>query len=85
MVKGVSRQVIVVQAPEPKLFDQAIFILRDDMQDGVTDDALLKEAQRIIQGNGKTAIKRKIWLYGAFWAAAGAFATGLAWIATLVI
>lgn len=27
MVKGISRQVIVVHSPEPKLFEQAIFIL----------------------------------------------------------
>ena len=27
MVKGISRQVIVVHAPDPKLFEQAIFIL----------------------------------------------------------
>ena len=30
MVKGTSRQVIVVHAPEEKLFDQAIFILREN-------------------------------------------------------
>ena len=29
MVKGISRQVIVVHAPDPKLFEQAIFILKD--------------------------------------------------------
>ena len=29
MVKGISRQVILVQPPEPKLFEQAIFILKD--------------------------------------------------------
>ena len=27
MVKGISRQVIVVHSPDPKLFEQAIFIL----------------------------------------------------------
>ena len=27
MVKGISKQVIVVHAPEPQLFEQAIFIL----------------------------------------------------------
>ena len=82
MVKGISRQVIVVQAPEPKLFDQAIFILRDDMGEGITDEALLKEAQRAIQGSDKSSRTRHIWLYGAFWAAAGALATGLAWLMT---
>ena len=30
MVKGISRQVIVVHAPEPKLFEQAIFILKEN-------------------------------------------------------
>ena len=30
MVKGISRQVIMVQSPDPKLFDQAIFILKHD-------------------------------------------------------
>ena len=46
MVKGISRQVIVVHAPEPKLFEQAIFILKEDAlgKEGVTDDLLLQEA-----------------------------------------
>ena len=41
MVKGISRQVIVVHSPEPKLFEQAIFILRVDARE-VTDEQLLK-------------------------------------------
>ena len=76
MVKGISRQIIVVEAPEPKLFDQAIFILKDDMGEGVTDEALLKEAQRVIRGRDPSSRKRQIWLYGAFWATAGALLTG---------
>ena len=85
MVKGISRQVIVVNAPEPKLFEQAIFILKDDMGEGITDEALLKEAQQAIQGTDKGSRRRHIWLYGAFWAAAGALATGLAWLVTVLI
>ena len=85
MVKGISRQVIVVQAPEPKLFDQAIFILKENMGEGITDEALLKEAQRVIQGSEKGVRKRHIWLYGAFWAAAGTLTTGLAWLMTVWI
>ena len=84
MVKGISRQVIVVDTPEPKLFEQAIFILKDDME-GVTDEALLKEAQQIIHSRDKSDRKRHIWLYGAFWAAAGALATAAVWAATLWI
>jgi len=85
MVKGISRQVIVVEAPEPKLFEQAIFILKDDMGEGITDDALLKEARQVIQGPDRSGKKRHIYLYGAFWAAAGALATGVAWLVTVLI
>ena len=84
MVKGISRQVIVVDAPEPKLFEQAIFILKENTE-GVSDEALLKEARQAIQRQDKSSRKRHIWLYGAFWAAAGALATGAAWIVTILI
>lgn len=84
MVKGISRQVIVLNTPEPKLFEQAIFILKDDME-GVTDEVLLKEAQQILHSREKSGRKRHIWLYGAFWAAAGALATAAVWAATLWI
>ena len=47
MVKGISRQVIMVHSPDKHLFEQAIFILKDDVQD-VTDDMLLKEALALI-------------------------------------
>ena len=43
MVKGVSRQVIVVRSPDEKLFEQAIFILKEDAP-GVTDEELLRQA-----------------------------------------
>ena len=63
MVKGISRQVIVVDAPEPKLFEQAIFILKDDVGEGVTDELLLKEAQQAIQGSTRQRKKRFFYLY----------------------
>ena len=86
MVKGISRQVIVVQSPEPKMFEQAIFILKEDaVGEGVTDDALLKEAQAAIRGYDKQSRKRHFYLYGAVWASAGAFLTGLVWLLTAVL
>ena len=49
MVKGISRRVIVVDSPDPKLFEQAIFIVRNDAfsQEGVTSQQVLGEACRI--------------------------------------
>ena len=81
MVKGISRQVLVVQGAEPKLFEQAIFILRDNAPE-ITEDALLKEAERLMQSGNP---KRKLWYYGAFWATLGASATGLIWLLTIFL
>ena len=85
MVKGISRQVIVVQSPEPKLFEQAIFILKENMGEGITDDALLKEARQVIQSSGTGRKKRFFYLYGAFWASVGAVAVGMIWVTTLLL
>ena len=82
MVQGVSRQVIVVKSPDPRFFEQAIFILKDDaVGEGVTDEALLKEAKQAIRGPEK---RRPLYLYGAVWAAGGALLTGIAWLLTVV-
>lgn len=85
MVKGISRQVIVVHGPDPGLFEQAIFILKNEaVRDGVTDEALMKEAQQVIRG-GKSAPPRKLWLYGSVWAIGGALVTGIVWLLTAVL
>ncbi len=82
MVKGISRQVIVVDAPETKLFEQAIFILRDGSP-AVTDEMLLKEADYLLRAAsaGKRRIKR---IAGPIWAFGGALLTAMAWIITVI-
>lgn len=82
MVKGVSRQVIVVHSPDPKLFEQAIFILKDEAvgQEGVTDELLLKEAQQALREPVRTGRKRPLYLYGPVWACGGALVTGAVWL-----
>ena len=85
MVKGVSRQVIVVPNPDPELFEQAIFILRDDaVAKGVSDEMLLKQARRAIQ-HSREGKKRKLYLYGPVWACGGAVITGVAWVLTALL
>ena len=80
MVKGISRQVIVVHSPDPQLFEQAIFILKDKaVSEGVTDEALVKEARKVISGT-EFHSGNGIWLKGPVWAAAGALITGIAWM-----
>ena len=85
MVKGTSRQVIVVQGAEPKLFEQAIFILRDNaVGEGISDEALLKEAREAIRGYDKASRKRQMYLHGALWASGGALATAVIWVLTVL-
>ena len=80
MVKGISRQVIVVHAPEEKLFEQAIFILNENAvgSEGVTDEQLLKEANRLFRSSGQRK-KRKTQLYGPVWAVGGSLLTAAIW------
>lgn len=79
MVKGIQRQVVVVNSPDQNLFEQAIFILKDGAE--VTDEALLREANKAIHGRPEGK-KRKLWLYGPAWACFGAAATGFVWLLT---
>ena len=82
MVKGVSRQVILVRPPEPKLFEQAIFILRDDAApEGITDEMLLKEAKLA----AASPLRRKLLGMGPVWACGGAACTALIWLLSVLL
>ena len=83
MVKGISRQVIVVQSPDKKLFEQAIFILKDGAA-GVTEAELMKEANRLIR-HPKLDARKKLFYFGPAWACAGAVVTGILWGITALI
>ena len=86
MVKGTSRQVIVVNSPDPKLFEQAIFLIKEDAlrQGGVTDETLIKEARRLISESAARRGRKLFW-YGPVWACCGALLTGIAWLVTTVL
>ncbi len=79
MVKGISKQVIVVNAPEQEMFEQAIFILKEDAK-SVTDEALLKEAKRLLHTHNT---EEKPW-QGAVWALCGGLTVGIVWLLTLL-
>lgn len=83
MVKGITRQVVVVNGPDPKLFDQAIFLVREDAlaNGGVTEEALLNEARSVCR-NAKPHIN---WLSRLFWACCGAAVTGTIWLLLAIV
>ena len=65
MVKGTSRRVIVVESPDPNLFEQAIFIVKNDVfsRDGVTQQQVLGEACRIAKGYASAAPTKPVQLW----------------------
>lgn len=83
MVKGISRQVIVVQSPSEELFDQAIFILKDNAPE-VSEEKLLQDARRLLKAADRPR-RLPLWRYGPVWAAAGAAVTGIVWLLTAVL
>lgn len=83
MVKGIQRQVIVVESPDPKLFEQAIFILKDG-QRGISDEELLKEAKRLI-GRKYNSRPPSWYLSGPAWAAVGGLISSIVWIFAVLL
>lgn len=81
MVKGISRRVIVVDSPDPQVFEQAIFILRSD-GGGVSQQQLVDQAVRIAKSYTRThndPSKRRFTMTPPIWAGLGAAAIGLIW------
>lgn len=90
MVKGINRQVIVVKSPDPKLFDQAIFLLREDAfsSPGATPEQVIRQARQAADGYlrkntvlGRTAAR----LPAPVWGAVGAGLASLVWAAGIFL
>lgn len=77
VVKGISKRVIVVKSPDPKIFEQAIFIIREDFagQSGVSEKDVLREARAAansyLGGGKRTTGKFFARLRAPLYAAAG--------------
>ena len=84
MIKGTTRRVIVIKSPDRHLFDEAIFIVREDCASGVTGDDIIREAQQVadryIRHNVRPHPFAK--LPAPAFAALGAVVTALIWLAS---
>ena len=80
MVKGTTRQVLVVRPQESDLFEQAIFLLREEAleQHGVTEQALLLAA-------APPSARPRRRIPALLYAAMGAASVGLAWLSCVLI
>jgi hypothetical protein len=90
LVKGISRRVIVVDSPDPHIFEQAIFIVRNEAASGggVTSQQLVDQAVRIAKNyarthGGSSCTRRSMpaWL----WSVLGASAIALVWLMVYLI
>ena len=89
MVKGTSRRVIVVDSPDPKLFEQAIFIVKNEAfsQEGVTSQQLLGEACRIARKYTAGIEKRPLWkrIPRKLWLIAAAILGATLWYLLMIL
>ena len=88
MVKGITRRVVVIKSPDPHVFDEAIFIVKEDaFHRGVTNDEILREAQDTAANYIKSCRGKGILakLPPPAFTAIGAAATGLVWLLTQFI
>lgn len=85
MVKGLARRVVVVKPSGNPIFEQAIFIMRDSAPD-IDEDSLVKQACSCAEDyvRKKCGKIKRTPLPAPAIAAAGAAATGVAWLFTLL-
>lgn len=65
MIKGINRRVVVVKAPDRRFFEEAIFVLREDIlgKNGVSADEVVAEARRVAESYGnRHAPKGREWM-----------------------
>jgi len=86
MVKGLSRRAVLVRFPETGLFEEAVFVVREDKQcaHGITAEQILAEACQIAQTRNPGRTNRKATVPPAVYAAVGALSVGVAWVLTMI-
>lgn len=91
MVKGTSRRVVVVDSPDPHLFEQAIFILRKDAfdRDGVSAREVVAEAAEVAAHYAKGMERKRRLRFSSLprWLCtlAGAGGISLLWLASMYL
>lgn len=81
MVKGTARRVVVVKSPDKHVFEEAIFILKEDAlrDSGVTAEDILGEACRVAREYMRSRARRGYRKYLPY-AAVGLAMGALGWL-----
>lgn len=90
MVKGISRRVVVIDSPDQRYFEQAIFLVRNDAAGrGVTAQELVEEARRVARNyaGGDHGRLTRAWreLSPAVYTLMGAAGIGLVWLTVWLV
>jgi hypothetical protein len=89
VVKGVCRRVIVIKSPDLHLFDEAIFIVKEEAlrAGGVTGEEIIRQAQQVADNYVRFNLKKKRFskLPAPAFAVFGAGITALVWFLVQVI
>ena len=59
VVKGLSKRIVVVKSPDPKVFDEAIFIVKEDFLGRAGRADVLREAQQAANAYIRGAVPPK--------------------------
>lgn len=84
MVKGVARRVVVLTSPDPRHFEQAIFLLREDALGGAPpEEQVLDQAQAVAEAYLQRSLPRyrrwrRLWV-PLLWTLTGAALASAAW------
>ena len=88
MVKGITRRVVIIKSPDPDIFEEAIFLVKEEaFSKGVSKADVLKQARlaasEYVSSTSEGKKKRSLppWAF----ALAGAAATAMIWLLTALI
>ena len=85
VVRGTNRRVVVVRSPDPQVFEEAIFVIREDLfhREG-SAEAVLRQARKAADAylRRTTPARRRLSrrLTAPLYAGLGAAAAGIAWL-----
>lgn len=87
MVKGITRRVVVVKEPAGQIFEEAIFIVREDAAgSSFSRRDVLAEARQVTENYFSGGTKKRFFrLSYLLFALAGAGATGLFWFLSIIL
>ena len=81
VVKGTSKRVVVVKSPDPKIFEEAIFIVKEDFLGRGGRPSALKEAQKVADAYIRSSVAAPVGLFSRIsppvWVAVGAILSAL--------